>query len=106
MDPDGWAYAHLVVRIPDGFHINSNDPGADWLIPLSVAVDGGYAEVSFPGSETGQLSGMVEIGIRVQPVGQSGEFVVRLGYQICSDSECYRPDEIEVKGHVIGVREG
>jgi uncharacterized protein len=106
MDPDGWAYAHLVVRIPDGFHINSNDPGADWLIPLSVAVDGGYAEVSFPGSETGQLSGMVEIGIRVQPVGQSGEFVVRLGYQLCSDSECYRPDEIEVKGHVVGVREG
>lgn len=101
MDPDGWAYAHLVIRIPDELHINSNDPGADWLIPLTVEVDGGYAEVSYPDVETGRYMGTIEVGFRVQPVGQSGNFSVRVGYQVCSDSECYRPDQLVVKGQVL-----
>jgi uncharacterized protein len=102
VDEDGWAYANLTIWIPEGLHINSNDPGADWLIPTSVEITGAYGEAGFPESETGQYSGMVEIALRVKPKGVVREFEVRVGYQVCSETECYRPSEATVKGRIVG----
>ena len=102
MDPDGWAYTNLTIRIPDGYHINSNDPGADWLVPLTVGIEGAYGEAGFMESETGRYEGIVEVGLRVKPKGAVREFVVNVGYQICSETECYRPSEVNVKGRIVG----
>lgn len=102
MDPDGWAYSNLTIRIPDGFHINSNDPGADWLIPLGVQVEGAYGEAGFPESETGRYSGLVEVGLRVKPRGAGRDIEVHVNYQLCSETECYRPNTVIVKGRIVG----
>lgn len=102
IDEDGWAYSNLTIWMPDGLHINSNDPGADWLIPTSVEIEGAYGEAGFPISESGQYFGKVEIALRVKPKGAVRDIEVRVGYQICSETECYRPSEVIVKGRIIG----
>jgi hypothetical protein len=97
---DGWCYGTLTLRIPNGFHVNSTDPGADWLVPLLVAVEGAYGEASYPPSSTGRLEGEASVDLRIRPKGVSREFDVFVRYQVCSDRECFLAAEQVVKGRL------
>ncbi len=96
---DGFAYAELTVRLPDGFHINGPDPAADWLVPTSVEVSGAYAEASFPPESQERIESGTVISLRLKPrSNEDVRFEVTLKYQICSESECYPPSEQKMVG--------
>ncbi|MBX3114215.1 MAG: DUF255 domain-containing protein [Fimbriimonadaceae bacterium] len=97
---DGYAYVNLTIRIPNGFHINDADPGAEWLIPSSVEITGSYAEASWPDSVSGQYRGEIELAIRLKPRGSIHDFQIDFRYQLCSDSECYQPQTVTLNGQI------
>jgi uncharacterized protein YyaL (SSP411 family) len=101
-DEKGWAETDLVIRVPEGMHINSKDPTAKWLTPTSLRVEGVLGEASFPEGET--YSGEVRIPVRLRAKKSTEEFLMRVRYQPCTESECLLPQETVVTGVVI-VRE-
>lgn len=103
LEDDGNGYCELVVKIPKGLHINSNEPIADWLIPTEVQIDSAFGEASFPDSLDGTYRDECRIVLRVRPISkQTQEFQVRLRYQACTESECYAPAEVVVSGRLLG----
>ncbi|MCH8980151.1 MAG: hypothetical protein IH945_13065, partial [Armatimonadetes bacterium] len=79
MDDEGWAHAEVVIQIPEGLHINSNDPTAKWLTPTTVRVEGVLGEAGFP--EGDEYVGEVRIGLRLRPKGGTEEFELTVRYQ-------------------------
>ena len=99
-DKDGWAHTEVVVEVPEGFHINSNDPTAKWLTPTTLRVEGVLGEASFPvGRET--YSGEVRIPVRLRAKRSSEEFQMTVRYQPCTETECLLPQEAVLSGVVI-----
>ncbi len=96
---DGWAHADVVFRVPDGMHINSNDPTAKWLTPTALHVEGVLGEAAFPGGET--YSGEVRVPLRLRAGTKTQEFLLRVRYQACTESECLLPQEAEIPGRVV-----
>jgi uncharacterized protein YyaL (SSP411 family) len=92
----------VVIQVPAGLHLNSNEPPARWLIPTAVKVDGVEAEVHYPAAVNDQFSGLVEIGFTAKlPKGERGaDFEVTVTYQACTDSECLAPEEKRLNGVV------
>jgi len=101
--------AALQVRLPNGFHVQSNKPRDPLLIPTVVTVDApagvSATEIVFPAptdlKQIGQSQPLAvfeeefAIGVRLELAGklQSGEIVVpvRLRYQACDETICYGP---------------
>src|SRR4051812_24649322 len=119
--PGGELHAALRVRLPQGFHTNSNKPRDPNLIPITVTVlptpslppgteranpvDVTIAELVFPapielkqrGADQPLLvfEGEFTIGavLNVAPSAKPGEMTVpvRVRYQACDESMCYIP---------------
>jgi uncharacterized protein YyaL (SSP411 family) len=99
---DGYGSVEVVLSIPEGLHVNSNQPPARWLTATAVEVNPVKSEVSYPSAAGDRYEGEVRIPIRLQlPPGESGaDFEVRVTYQACTESECQLP-ETKTFGGVI-----
>jgi hypothetical protein len=106
----------LHFRVPDGFHVNSNTPKADYLIPTSLKLDPptdimigkiiypAGQETSFPFSPDEKLSVYggdftVSVGVRPLATVLPGTYSVRgqLKYQACDNASCYPPKQLPVE---------
>lgn len=87
---DGKARFEVMIRIPEGLHINTNEPPARWLTPTRVDVRPLKATVTYPAGDRDRYEGELTIPFEVAlPSGErAAEFEVKVGYQACTESEC------------------
>jgi hypothetical protein len=114
----------LNFRVNPGFHINSNVPKSEFLIPTSLKFDLptdiilgkiGYPageDLSFPFSPDEKLSvysGDFTIGLAVHPLASvvPGKYVMHgvLRYQACDNAACYPPKNLPVSFEVKVVKQ-
>ena len=114
----------LNFRIPPGYHINSNTPKSEFLIPTALKMDLptdiilGKIEypvgedASFPFSPDEKLSvysGDFTIALGVHPLKSvvPGKYVMHgvLRYQACDNAACYPPKTLPVSFEVKVVKE-
>ena len=104
----------LRVSIPEGFHVQSNQPRDPTLIPTVLAIDPppgvSAVEVVFPKAIDFEQKGGTQplavferefvIGVRLQVDRRQppGDLVIpaRLRYQACDDKVCFRPMTADV----------
>ncbi len=115
---------NLDFRVPPGYHINSNLPKSEFLIPtalkMSLPTDiilGKIAypagkDLSFPFSPDEKLNvytGDFTIGLAVHPLSSvtPGKYVMHgvLRYQACDNAACYPPKTVPVSFNVKVVKE-
>jgi hypothetical protein len=115
---------NLNFRVPRGYHINSNAPKSEFLIPTALKMDlptdiilGKIAypegeDVSFPFSPDEKLNvytGDFTIGLAVHPLHSvvPGKYVMHgvLRYQACDNAACYPPKTVPVRFDVKVVKE-
>lgn len=102
----------IPVAIQEGFHVNSNTPSDEYLIPLKVtwtslgALEGG--QVSYPKAEkitvgeqslsvfTGKFDLTVDFKVSAKAPAGPGVASGKLGYQACNDKMCFPPKSIEI----------
>lgn len=114
----------LNFRVGKGFHINSNTPKSEFLIPTALKMDvptdialGKIAypagtDVSFPFSPDEALSvytGDFTITVAVHPLKSvvPGKYVMHgvLRYQACDNAQCFPPKTLPVSFDVKVVKE-
>jgi hypothetical protein len=114
----------LNFRIPAGYHINSNTPKSEFLIPTALKMDlptdivlgkieyPPGEDASFPFSPDEKLSvysGDFTIAIAVHPLHSvvPGKYEMRgvLRYQACDNAACYPPKNLPVNFEVKVVKE-
>ena len=114
----------LKFRVKDGFHVNSNKPNSELLIPttlkLSPPSDLSTAtitfppgkDISFPFDPSEKLNVYsdaftVKAKLLAAQTALAGNFTVHgeLRYQACSDNACYPPKTIpfQFDVHVVGA---
>ena len=105
----------LLATIQKGFHINSNKPAEEYLIPTRVELPANspveIAGAEFPPGELKSFGfapdeklsvyeGMVKVGVKLKakPDAPTGQHKVNLAfhYQACNDQLCLRPAKREV----------
>jgi DsbC/DsbD-like thiol-disulfide interchange protein len=102
----------LKVEVLPGFHVNSDHPRDEYLIPLKLSWQDSPLEtktISFPKAEEIQVGNenlLVFTGtfdIRTEfaapanaPAGET-TITGKLRYQACSNQMCFRPSSIEIK---------
>jgi hypothetical protein len=115
---------NLDFRVPHGYHINSNTPKSEFLIPTALKMDlptdivlGKIAypageDVSFPFSPDEKLNvytGDFTIAVAVHPLHSvvPGRYTMRgvLRYQACDNAACYPPKTVPVNFSVKVVKE-
>jgi hypothetical protein len=115
---------NLNFRVPRGYHINSNAPKSEFLIPTALKMDlptdiilGKIAypegqDVSFPFSPDEKLNvytGDFTVGLAVHPLHSvmPGKYVMHgvLRYQACDNAACYPPKTVPVSFDVKVVKE-
>ena len=106
----------LRFHVKDGYHVNSNQPKSELLIPTALKLDlpsdlaaGGITyppgkDISFPFDPSEKLnvySGdfSVRAKLAAAHTASSGNFTVHgsLRYQACSDNACYPPRDAPVQ---------
>jgi Disulphide bond corrector protein DsbC len=111
----GSATASLSFNVADGFHINSNRPKSEYLIPTALKVDATTdivigkttypdgRDMSFafsPDEKLNVYTGDFKVEVLVRPLRsvQPGKYVVRgtLRYQACDNTACYPPKNLPV----------
>ena len=114
----------LNFRVPAGYHINSNTPKSEFLIPTALKMDlptdiilgkieyPAGADMSFPFSPDEKLSvysGDFTIAVAVHPLHSvvPGKYVMRgvLRYQACDNAACYPPKNLPVSFEVKVMKE-
>lgn len=100
------------MEVQPGFHVNSNHPKDEFLIPLKLTWTSGPLEaqsVSYPKPEDIQVgketlsvfTGEFDLNTRFKaPAGLSrgpAEMNGRLRYQACNNRMCFKPMTINVK---------
>ena len=108
------------IRLPEGFHVNSNAPRDQSLIPIVLSVEPPpgvtVTEVVFPEPTDLRQQGVDEalsvferefaIGVRLELAAdlQPGEIAVpaRLRYQACDETMCYIPSTVST-GWILPV---
>ena len=114
----------LNFRVPHGYHVNSNTPKSEFLIPTALKMDlptdiilgkieyPAGADMSFPFSPDEKLnvySGDFTIAVGVHPLHSvvPGKYVMRgvLRYQACDNAACYPPKTLPVSFDVKVVKE-
>jgi Disulphide bond corrector protein DsbC len=106
--------AKLSVTLQEGFHVNSNKPSEDYLIPLRLTWTSGpleAGEILYPPAKMEKyafsekplsvFTGNFQLTARFQapataPTGPA-TMVGRLRYQACNDRACFPPRNVEVK---------
>jgi hypothetical protein len=115
---------NLNFRVASGFHVNSNTPKDEFLIPTSLKMDlptdivlGKIAypagkDMTFPFSPDQKLnvySGDFTIEVAVHPLHavQPGKYVMHgvLRYQACDNAQCFPPKTLPVSFDVKVVKE-
>ncbi len=115
---------NLDFRIPAGYHINSNTPKSEFLIPTALKMDlptdiilgkieyPAGEDRSFPFSPDEKLSvysGDFTIAVAVHPLHSvvPGKYEMRgvLRYQACDNSACFPPKSLPVNFEVKVVKE-
>jgi hypothetical protein len=115
---------NLNFRVASGFHINSNTPKSEFLIPTSLKMDVptdiilgkiGYPagkDLTFPFSPDEKLnvySGDFTIAVAVHPLHavSPGKYVMHgvLRYQACDNAQCFPPKTLPVSFEVKVVKE-
>lgn len=99
---DGRASGKVMFEIPTGFHINSSNPPAKWLIPTALSFEPLTAEAHFPDGEEDKYTGSLEVPFEISlgPNQLGSEFEVKVSFQACTDSECLQPEEKTLSGVV------
>ncbi|MGB0013973.1 MAG: protein-disulfide reductase DsbD domain-containing protein [Candidatus Sulfotelmatobacter sp.] len=115
---------NLNFRVPPGYHINSNTPKSEFLIPTALKMDlptdiilgkieyPAGEDASFPFSPDEKLSvysGDFTIAVAVHPLHSvvPGKYVMHgvLRYQACDNAACYPPKTVPVSFEVKVVKE-
>jgi len=115
---------NLNFRVPPGYHINSNTPKSEFLIPTSLRIDvptdivlgktqyPAGKDRSFPFSPDEALnvySGDFTIAVGAHPLHSvvPGKYVMHgvLRYQACDNAACYPPKNLPVSFEVKVVKE-
>jgi hypothetical protein len=106
--------ARIPMTVDAGFHVNSNTPSEDYLIPLKLtwsatgALEAG--EISYPKPSMEKyafsekplsvLTGRFEVVAHFKVAGNApagpGVVAGKLKYQACSSNTCYPPKSIDV----------
>ncbi len=104
----------LQVRLPEGFHVQSNAPRDPTLIPTVLTVsppgDVRVAEIVYPPATDLKQAGVPEplavfpqefalgVSVAVPPGTPEGKLAIpaRLRYQACNDTTCFAPTSAEV----------
>ena len=114
----------LNFRVPSGYHVNSNTPKSEFLIPTALKMEvptdivlgkieyPAGADVSFPFSPDEKLSvysGDFAIKLGVHPLHSvvPGKYEMHgvLRYQACDNAACYPPKTLPVKFEIKVVKE-
>lgn len=122
INPAAPSEVELHFTVKPGFHINSNKPNSDLLIPTvlkleppSDLVAGGITypagkDISFPFDPSEKLSVysdafVVKAKLMAAHTALTGKFTVhgKLNYQACSDNACFPPKDIPVQFDVSVV---
>ena len=120
----GQTIVRLDFRVASGFHINSNTPKSEFLIPTALKMDLPtdivlgkieYPEgqdLAFPFSPDEKLSvysGDFAINVAVHPLKTvvPGKYVMHgvLRYQACDNAQCFPPKTLPVSFNVKVVKE-
>ena len=112
----GTASSMLKVATLPGFHVNSNKPKDEFLIPLTLTWTSGPLEtisVVYPPPQDlkvgndilSVLTGTFQIETQFKagekpPAGPSA-MVGKLHYQACNNQMCFRPSTVEVRVPVV-----
>lgn len=115
---------NLNFRIPAGYHINSNTPKSEFLIPTALKMDlptdivlgkieyppGEDATFPFsPDEKLSVYSGDFTIALGVHPLKSvvPGKYVMHgvLRYQACDNAACYPPKTLPVSFEVKVIKE-
>jgi len=107
------AAVKLAVQLRSGYHVNSNTPSEDYLIPLRLTWEPGafeaaetiypkphFEKYSFADKPLSVFTGDFEIVARLKPVKVSAGMGILLGklrYQACSTTACLPPKTVEVR---------
>lgn len=105
----------ISFRVANGYHINSNRPKSEFLIPTVLKIDAvtdiavtriAYPEgrdMSFafaPDEKLNVYAGDFQVDVRVRPLRdvQKGRYAVRgtLKYQACDNAACYPPKQLPI----------
>jgi len=114
----------LNFRVPHGYHINSNAPKSEFLIPTALKMDvptdivlgkieyPAGEDMAFPFSPDEKLNvytGDFTIGLSIHPLHSvvPGNYVMHgvLRYQACDNAACYPPQTLPLKFDVKVVKE-
>ena len=109
------ATAPISFRVAKGYHINSNHPKSEFLIPTTLKVstttdivvgkttypEGKDMSFAFaPDEKLNVYTGDFEVDVLVRPLrsAQAGKYVIRgvLKYQACDNAACYPPKQLPV----------
>lgn len=109
----------LAFRVPSGYHINSNKPSAEYLIPTTLRLDiptdivvGKISypegqEMSFafaPDEKLSVYTGDFALALSIRPLSTvlpgKYEFHGELKYQACDNAACYPPKKLPVQFEV------
>jgi DsbC/DsbD-like thiol-disulfide interchange protein len=106
--------AKIPMSVKPGFHVNSNTPADEYLIPLKLtwkstgALEGGQIAYPKPSLEkyefsekplsvfTGNFDVVASFKVAANATAGPGVAVGQLRYQACSDRACFPPKTIEV----------
>lgn len=106
LTPGGTATVAIRFRMARGWHVNTNDPGDEYAVPLAiVAVGGGVtAEPSFPAGRTMSVAGesvrvfgdsvVIPVTLRAD-ANASGSVKLLVTWQACTEQECQMPETTE-----------
>jgi hypothetical protein len=113
----------LEFRVNSGFHINSNKPIAEYLVPTTLKLDTPtdlvVGKVTFPPGEDltfafapdekiSVYSGDFKVQVQVRPLSNvlptKYEFHGNLRYQACDNAQCFPPKQLPVRFEVKVIK--
>ncbi|HEX3319749.1 MAG TPA: protein-disulfide reductase DsbD domain-containing protein [Terriglobales bacterium] len=112
----------LQLRVATGYHINSNTPKSEFLIPTTLKLDAltdFMAKVEYPAGQDMSFafapqeklnvySGDFNLDVSVRPLRtvQAGNYAFhgKLRYQACDNAACYPPKELPVNFEVKVIK--
>jgi Disulphide bond corrector protein DsbC len=113
----------LEFRVNSGFHINSNKPNSEYLIPTTLKLDTPtdlvVGKITYPPGEDLSLAfapneklsvytGDFKLELQVRPLSNvlptKYEFHGNLRYQACDNAQCFPPKQLPVRFEVKVVK--
>jgi hypothetical protein len=111
---DSQVTAKLSVELQKGYHVNSNSPSEEYLIPLRLNWEPGALQLvavaypqprmekyQFSEKPLSVFTGDFEIATRfkIPPAARKGPGILtgKLRYQACSTNTCFPPKTVEVR---------